>query len=58
MFAPRDLKKIQQVLDAAVKPSGTSVRFEVAAGQPGRKLALEIYPDINIGDRRGPLVTV
>ncbi len=58
LLAPRDLKKIQRVLAATVRTSGSSVRFEVAAGQPGRSLALEVYPHLTIGDRPGSLVTV
>lgn len=58
LLAPRDLKKIQRVLSATVKTSGNSVRFEVAAGQPGRSLALEVYPHLTIGERQGSLVTV
>jgi len=58
LFGPRDLKKIQHVLGAAVKPAGNATRFEIASGQPGRALALEIYPEVSIGERRGPLVTV
>ncbi|MCU0453295.1 MAG: hypothetical protein MUE68_06525 [Bacteroidetes bacterium] len=58
LLAPRDLKKIQRVLAATLKTSGNSVRFEVAAGQPGRTLALEVYPHLTIGDRKGSLVTV
>lgn len=57
-LATRDLKKIQRVLAATVKTSGNSVRFEVAADQPGRALALEVYPHLTIGDRQGTLVTV
>lgn len=58
LFGPRDLKKIQSVLAAAVKPAGQATRFEIATSQPGRALALEIYPEVSIGERRGPLVTV
>ncbi len=58
LFGPRDLKKIQTVLAATVKLSGNATRFEIASSQPGRALALEIYPEVNIGERRGPLVTV
>src|SRR5512137_563933 len=58
VFSDRDLKKIQKVLKASPKTSGSSVRFEIAAGQLGRSLALEIYPDIEIGTRKGPLVSV
>jgi len=58
LLSAKDLKKIQTVLGVEPKRSKGLVRFEVAAVQPSRSLALEIHDDVQIGDRKGPLVTV
>jgi len=57
-FHPGDYTKIGKVLGVPVKHQRTYVRFEIDRHQPGRKLALEIYPLIRIGSSRGNLVSV
>jgi hypothetical protein len=57
-FTKKDISTIGKVLGADGKKRGNNIRFEIAGDTPQRKLALEIYPDIPIGDRKGNLVTV
>lgn len=57
-FKPADLKKIGKLLNAAPKNMGAHHRFEVAGKEPHRRLVLEIYPQIRIGDARGNLISV
>ncbi len=57
-FAPSDFKKIGKLLNATPKPMGQNYRFEVVGREQGRKLALEIYPNIQIGHEKGNLVSV
>jgi hypothetical protein len=57
-FKESDIKKIAQILGVAVKHRGSNVRFELENKSLNRKLALEIYPSINIGQRKGNLVSV
>lgn len=57
-FRNDDIKKISSILDVKPKISGNSIRFEVENKELHRKLALELYPNIPIGKRRGTLVSV
>lgn len=57
-FRDEDIRKISSVLGVEPKVKGNSVRFEVENKEQNRKLALEIYPDVPIGKRRGMLVSV
>ncbi|HTP12608.1 MAG TPA: hypothetical protein VMM37_03235 [Bacteroidota bacterium] len=54
----KDLRKIEDVLDVAPKRMGNNFRFEIVNKSAERKLALEIYPGIVIGRRRGTLISV
>lgn len=58
MFTPTDIRKLEKMFRTSAKPMGTNYRFEISPADPVRKLALEIYPDIPIGSRRGSLVSV
>jgi len=58
MFTPTDIRKLEKMFGTAAKAMGTNYRFEIAPADPVRRLALEIYPDIPIGSRRGSLVSV
>jgi hypothetical protein len=53
-----DIRKIGQILGVQVKHRGSNYRFELENKSLGRKLALEIYPAINIGQRKGNLISV
>lgn len=57
-FKESDIRKVGKVLGVAPKRSGAAYRFEIAGKEPGRRLALEIYPGIAIGEERGNLVSV
>jgi hypothetical protein len=55
---PSDIRKLEQVFGTQAKAMGSNYRFELAPQDPVRKLALEIYPSIPIGKRRGTLISV
>lgn len=57
-FTPSDFKKIGKLLNAEPKPMGSNYRFEVAGKSAGRRLALEIFPQIRIGRGKGNLISV
>lgn len=53
-----DIKKIGQILGVPAKHRGSNYRYELENKSLNRKLALEIYPNIHIGQRRGNLISV
>jgi hypothetical protein len=55
---PSDIKKLENLFGVPARAMGSNYRFEIAAKDPVRKLALEIYPAIPIGKRRGTLISV
>lgn len=57
-FKPSDIKKLEHLFGVTARPMGSNYRFEIAPQDPVRKLALEIYPSIPIGKRRGSLISV
>jgi hypothetical protein len=57
-FTEKDVRKVAAVLGVPGKRMGNNVRFEIASKDPHRKFALEIYPRIAIGKRRGTLISV
>ncbi|MGH2567044.1 MAG: hypothetical protein ACRDGA_01810 [Bacteroidota bacterium] len=57
-FKTDDIRKISQILGVPAKLKGNNFRFEIENREDSRKLALEIYPDIQIGRRKGNLVSV
>jgi hypothetical protein len=57
-FKNSDIQKISHILGTAAKHKGNNYRFEIENPETGRKLALEIYPNIQIGHRRGNLISV
>ena len=52
-FKNKDIAKLAQVLESKPKRLGTSVRFEIENKEQRRKLAVEIYSNIDIGNRKG-----
>ncbi|HMK38492.1 MAG TPA: hypothetical protein VK569_04070 [Bacteroidota bacterium] len=62
VFSPSAIKRLEALFGVAARGMGTNYRFEIAAQESGgaalRKLALEIYPDIRIGRKKGNLVSV
>ena len=57
-FTPSDFKKIGKLLNVQPKAMGSNYRFEVSGKEAHRRLALEVYPQIRIGNDRGNLVSV
>jgi len=58
VFKTGDYKKLSKVLGVPAKHLTNNVRFELEGAGNQRKLALEIYPGITIGNRRGNLISV
>ena len=62
VFTPSEIRRLESLFGVPAKALGTNYRFEIAArdadGRNTRKLALEIYPDIPIGKKRGNLISV
>lgn len=57
-FTPSEVQRIGKLLSVTPKAVGQNYRFDVAGKDAHRKLALEIYPDIRIGNEKGNLVSV
>ncbi|MDZ7270690.1 MAG: hypothetical protein ONB30_09300 [candidate division KSB1 bacterium] len=58
VFGNRDIAKIAKVLGVQPKKMANNYRFLLENEEDGRRLALEIYPDISIGEKQGNLVSV
>jgi hypothetical protein len=62
VFSPSAIKRLETLFGVVARSMGTNYRFEIVAQESGgtavRKLALEIYPDIRIGRKKGNLVSV
>ena len=58
VFAEKDIKKIAKVLACDWKLKGNNYRLTLQDSDQTRKLALEIYPDIQIGEKFGNLISV
>ena len=58
VFKQNDFIKIARVLNSQPKRVDTSVRYEIENKEQRRKLAVEIYSNINIGNRKGNLISV
>jgi hypothetical protein len=58
VFRSSDFKKIGKTLGVAPKRKGNNVRYAIGAPGDPRRLTLEVYPGIPIGNRKGNLVTV
>ena len=57
-FKEPDFKKVGKVLGARPKRLGNNIRFELEHKESHRKIALEIYPNIPIGSKRGNVISV
>jgi hypothetical protein len=57
-FTTTDIRKLEALFGVKAKSIGSNYRFEISPGDQIRRLALEIYPDIPIGARKGSLVSV
>lgn len=58
VFTPADFRKVGKILGVPPKRMGTNIRYEMENRENHRKLALEIYPNIPIGNKRGNLISV
>jgi hypothetical protein len=58
VFKESDFRKLSKVLDAPARHKGNNIRYEIGGKGRQRALAVEIYPNIAIGRRRGNLVSV
>ena len=56
-FRKADMKTISQVLGVEGKLKGNNFRFELSNNKDHRQLALEIYPSISIGKKKGNLIS-
>ena len=56
-FGKTDIKTISQVLGVEGKLKGNNFRFELSNNKDHRQLALEIYPNISIGKKKGNLIS-
>ena len=56
-FKKSDIIAIGTVLGVTGKPKGNNVRFELTNAKERRQLALEIYPDLTIGKKKGNLIS-
>lgn len=52
-----DIKKIGKVLGVEAKLKGNNFRFELSNAKENRQMALEIYPSISIGKKKGNLIS-
>lgn len=57
-FTSKDITKLSHVLQVKPQRLGQTVRFDVNNAPQHRRLALEIYSNINIGSRKGNLISV
>lgn len=57
-FKGSDFKKLSSVLGVPAKLKGNNVRYELEGSSPQRKLTLEIYPGVSIGNKKGNLISV
>jgi hypothetical protein len=57
-IGPSEIRRLENLFGVPAKSMGTNYRFELLSQENGRRLALELYPDIPIGRKRGTLVSV
>jgi len=58
VFKQSDINKIGKLLGVTPRASGSMQRFEIGGKDGQYKLALELYPNIRIGSRRGNLISI
>ena len=57
-FTDKEIAKIAKLLGVEAKYKGNNYRFVLCNEESGRKLSLEIYPEIPIGQKKGNLISV
>src|SRR6266699_2999564 len=58
IFKESDFKKLSKVLAVPAKHKGNNIRYEIGGKGQQHALAVEIYTNIAIGNRRGNLISV
>lgn len=58
VFSEKDIKKIAKTLGVEPKFKSNNYRFELYNEERGNKLSVEIYPDLQIGSKKGNLISV
>ena len=61
LFSERDIKKIAAVLGAEAKHRGNNYRLVLENPEAGRRLSIEIYPEVHVGKNKkvsGNLISV
>ena len=58
VFAEADIDKIANTLETQWNFRQNNYRMMLIDSDSGRKLTLEIYPDVQIGNQRGNLISV
>lgn len=58
IFSPEKFKEIEDVLDTKFKKRENQYRAVLLNTEKGRKLTIEIYPDLKIGKKIGHLVSI
>lgn len=57
-ISKKDIEKIGKALGVKAKLLANNYRFIVENKEDGRKISLEIYPNIPIGNKKGNLISV
>ena len=57
-FTDGHIADISRILGVEAKHYGNHYRYEIKGSEPERRVSLEIYPLIAMGEREGTLVTV
>jgi hypothetical protein len=58
VFTLEAIRSIERTLGIEARDNGNHFRFELTGAEPGRSIALEVYPMIPIGAEEGALITV
>ncbi|HDP98709.1 MAG TPA: hypothetical protein ENN22_05950 [bacterium] len=58
IFSEKDIIKIARVLDCDWKNKGNNYRLSLVNENQTRRLSLEIYPHLQIGDKHGSVISV
>lgn len=57
-FKTADINKLARIFGVSATKKGATYRFELPGKDPARKLSLEIFSGIPIGEKKGNLVSV
>ena len=58
IFTEADFTKLSRILGVPAKFKGNNIRYEIDRKGTQRKLSLEIYPNVRLGNRQGNLISV